>query len=147
VNNLSYKTVHANAQTVEHAWYIIDAEDKVLGRMASKIAVLLMGKHKPYVTKHVDCGDFIVVINAEKVRLTGKKLDQKESIHHTGHPGGQRSETARQLIARKPEKLVEDAIRDMLPKTKLGDAMYSKLFVYKGDKHPHAAQKPKEFKF
>lgn len=146
MNNLSYKTVHANDKTVEREWFIIDAEDKVLGRMASKIAILLMGKHKPYVTKHVDCGDFIVVINAEKVRLTGNKLDDKLSIHHTGHPGGQRTETARHLIARKPEKLIEDAIRDMLPKTKLGDAMYTKLFVYKGDKHPHMAQRPKEFK-
>lgn len=147
MNNLSYKTVHANDKTVEREWFIVDAEDKTLGRMASKIATLLMGKHKPYVTKHVDCGDFIVVINAEKVRLTGKKMDQKESIHYTGYPGGQRVATAREIIARKPEKLIEDAVRDMLPKTKLGDAMYSKLFVYKGEKHPHAAQKPKEFKF
>ena len=147
MNNLSYKTVHANDKTVEREWFIVDAENKTLGRMASKIAVLLMGKHKPYVTKHVDCGDYIVVINAEKVRLTGKKMDTKESIRHTGYPGGQRSETARELIARKPEKLIEDSVRDMLPKTKLGDAMYSKLFVYKGEKHPHAAQKPKEFKF
>ena len=147
MNNLSYQTVHANDKTVEREWHLIDAEDKILGRLASKIAFLLMGKHKTYVTKHVDCGDYVVVVNCEKVRLTGKKLDQKESIHHTGHPGGQRTETARQLIARKPEKLLEDAVRDMLPKTKLGDAMYTKLFVYKGEKHNNTAQKPKPYKF
>src|SRR4029077_606182 len=115
-------------------------------RMCTRIASLLMGKHKPYVTKHTDCGDYVVVINASKVRLTGKKLDQKESIRYTGYPGGQRSETARELIARRPEKLVEDAVRDMLPKTKLGDKMYTKLFVYAGEKHDHTAQKPKPFK-
>lgn len=143
MNNLSYKTVHANDKTVEREWHIIDAENKTLGRLATKVASLLIGKHKPYITKHVDCGDYVIIVNAEKVRLTGKKMDQKESIRHTGYPGGQRIETARELIARRPEKLVEDAVRDMLPKTRLGDQMYKKLFVYKGENHPHGAQKPK----
>ncbi len=143
MDTLSYKTKHANAQNVVHEWLIIDAENQTLGRISTKIASLLIGKHKPSVTKHADCGDYVIVINADKVRLTGKKLDQKVSIRHTGYPGGQRSETAREILSRKPEKLLEDAVHDMLPKTKLGAAMYKKLYVYAGEKHNHAAQKPR----
>jgi large subunit ribosomal protein L13 len=146
VSTTSFKTIHANDKTVTREWHLVDAEDKTLGRLASKIASLLIGKHKPYITKHADCGDYVVVINADKVRLTGNKLDQMESIHYTGYPGGLRKETARKVLARRPEKLIEEAVRGMLPKTKLGDKMYTKLFVYAGEKHDHIAQKPKPIK-
>ncbi len=147
MNTLSYKTVSANAQTVEHEWYVIDAEGETLGRMCSRIAHVLRGKHKPSFTSHVDCGDYVIVLNADKVRLTGNKMQQKVYLSHTGFPGGQKSITAAELVARKPHALVENAVRGMLPKTKLGRAMIKKLFVYATSEHPHEAQQPKPFKF
>lgn len=146
MDTLSYKTKHANAGNVKREWFIIDAEDKVLGRLASKIAMILMGKNKPSYTAHYDTGDFVIVTNAGKVKLTGKKMDQKETIHHTGYPGGQRSEIARDLLGRIPERLLENAVKDMLPHTRLGNAMFKKLFVYGGTEHPHNAQQPKAIK-
>lgn len=127
-------------------WYIIDAEGEVLGRMSTKIAMVLRGKHKPDFTPHIDSGDNVIVINAEKVKLTGNKAEAKTYIRHTGYPGGQRSATVREVLAKKPEAVVETAVRGMLPKTKLGRAMFSKLFVYTGSEHPHAAQQPETLK-
>ena len=132
---------------MERKWYVVDAEGKTAGRLFSHIAHILRGKNKPSFTPHVDCGDYVIVLNAEKVRFTGNKLDQKEYIRYTGYPGGQRRETARNLLNRKPEAVVENGVKGMLPKTKLGRAIIKKLFVYAGDNHPHAAQKPEPIKF
>jgi large subunit ribosomal protein L13 len=129
-------------KTVQRAWLVIDVKDKVLGRVASTIASVLRGKHKPIFTPHADCGDFVVVINADKVRLTGKKWQDKKYIHHTMYPGGLVTFSAEQAVQRKPTRLVEDAVRRMLPRTPLGRALMKKLKIYAGDKHPHAAQKP-----
>ncbi len=147
VDTLSYKTKSARKEDVQHGWYIIDAEGETLGRMASKIATVLRGKHKPSYTPHVDCGDHVIVVNAGKVRLTGSKMEQKEYLRYSGYPGGQKSETLRHLLNRKPEIVVENAVKGMLPKNKLGRAMFKKLYVYAGGQHPHAAQKPEPFKF
>ena len=147
MNAPSYKTISANANTVERKWYVIDAEGEVVGRMATGIASVLRGKHKPTFTPHADTGDYIIVINAEKVRFTGNKLDQKEYIHHTGYPGGQRRIVARDLLKKRPIKIVENAVRGMLPKNKLGRAVIKKLFIYEGNEHPHVAQKPETLKF
>ncbi|HPK10228.1 MAG TPA: 50S ribosomal protein L13 [Saprospiraceae bacterium] len=147
MNAPSYKTISANANTVERKWYVIDAEGEVVGRMATGIASVLRGKHKPTFTPHADTGDYIIVINAEKVRFTGNKLDQKEYIHHTGYPGGQRRIVARDLLEKRPIKIVENAVRGMLPKNKLGRAVIKKLFIYEGNEHPHVAQKPETLKF
>ncbi len=147
MNTLSYKTISAKKETVQRSWHIIDAEGEVLGRMSSGIANYLRGKHKPSYTPHVDTGDYVIVINASKVRLTGSKMDQKEYIRHTGYPGGQRRVVAKELLAKKPIKLVENAVKGMLPKNKLGNAMFKKLFVYEGSEHPHSAQQPQELKF
>jgi large subunit ribosomal protein L13 len=147
VNTRSYNTASANKEEVERKWYVVDAEGKTAGRLFSHIAHILRGKNKPSFTPHVDCGDFVIVLNAEKVRFTGNKLDQKEYIRYTGYPGGQRRETARNLLNRKPEAVIENGIKGMLPKTKLGRAMIKKLFVYAGENHPHAAQKPEPIKF
>lgn len=146
MDTLSYKTVSANDKLVKRAWYIIDAEDIVLGRMASKIAHILRGKNKPYFTPHHDCGDYVIVVNAEKVKLTGKKLTDKEYVRYTGYPGGQRFANPRLMLEKKPEFIVENAVRGMLPKNALGRKMYKKLFVYAGTEHPHAAQKPENLK-
>lgn len=127
---------------VERNWYIVDASDKVLGRLASRIATYLRGKHKPQFTPNVDTGDFVIVINAEKVRLTGNKLEQKVYYHHTGYPGGIKAETAKSRIKRKPEQMIIDAVWGMLPKNRLGRKMIKKLKVYRGSEHPHHAQKP-----
>ncbi len=135
-------TKFAKKGEVERKWYVVDASGKVLGRMASQIATYLRGKHKPQFTPNVDTGDFIVVINAEKVRLTGKKLDQKVYYHHTGYPGGLKAETARIRLQRKPEQVIMDAVKGMLPKNRLGRKMLKKLKVYRGAEHPHQAQKP-----
>jgi large subunit ribosomal protein L13 len=143
MNTNSYKTISANAATVEKEWLLVDAENLVLGRMATKIAVLLRGKHKPYYTPHVDCGDNVIVINADKVRLTGQKWDDKEYIRHTGFPGGQRVTTARQMLKKKPTAIVEHAIKGMLPKTRLGSELFRNLKVYAGAAHPHEAQNPR----
>jgi large subunit ribosomal protein L13 len=136
------KTVMGSKETVRRDWVVIDVKDKVLGRAATTIASVLRGKHKPTFTPHADCGDFVVVVNADKVRLTGKKWQDKKYIHHTQFPGGFREYTAEQAVARHPTRLVEDAVRRMLPRTNLGRALMKKLKVYAGDKHPHAAQKP-----
>ncbi len=136
------RTTFAKKGDVQRKWYVVDATDKVLGRLATQIAAYLRGKHKPQFTPNVDTGDFIVVINAEKVRLTGKKLDQKIYYHHTGYPGGLRAETARQRLQRKPEEIIKDAVWGMLPKNRLGRKLFKKLKVYRGPEHPHQAQKP-----
>lgn len=144
MDTLSYKTVSANVNTVNKEWLLVDAENEILGRLASNVAKLLRGKHKPNFTPHVDCGDNVVIINAEKVVLTGDKLNAKEYVRHTGYPGGQRSKTAHQLLETKPEMLVEKAIKGMLPKNKLGAQLYRNLYVYVGSEHKQEAQKPKK---
>jgi len=136
------KTVMGSRKTVQRNWVVIDVKDKVLGRAATTIASVLRGKHKPIFTPHADCGDFVVVINAEKVRLTGNKWKDKPYIHHTMFPGGFKSYSAEKAVQRKPTRLVEDAVRRMLPRTALGRALMKKLKIYAGDQHPHAAQKP-----
>lgn len=146
VDTLSFKTKSRRPEDVERKWYLIDAEGLVVGRLCTQIAHILRGKHLPEYTPHVDCGDNVIVINAEKVRFTGNKLDQKEYIRHTGYPGGQRKETARDLMDRKPVDVIENAVRGMLPKNRLGRAMFRKLYVYTGTEHPHAAQKPEILK-
>ena len=143
MNTLSYKTVSANKATVDKEWVIIDAEGQILGRLASKVAAMLRGKHKPNFTPHVDCGDNVIVINAEKVALTGKKMTDKVYIRHTGYPGGQRFTTADALLRKKPIAMVEKAVKGMLPRNRLGSALYRNLHVYAGSEHPHEAQKPK----
>jgi large subunit ribosomal protein L13 len=142
VDTLSYRTQSAKKETVKQDWTIVDAEGQPLGRLASVIAKTLRGKHKVCYTPHVDCGDYVIVINAEKVRLTGGKMKQKVYLRHSGYPGGQKSKTAAQIIDQHPHRLMEIAVKGMLPKTKLGRAMYKKLFVYAGAEHPHKAQKP-----
>lgn len=136
------KTYFANAQTAKQSWYVVDATDKVLGRLASKIAHRLRGKHKPEYTPHVDTGDYIVVINAEKVALTGRKAEAKKYHRHTGYPGGIRETSFREMNENHPERVVELAVKGMLPKNKLGRAMFSKLRVYAGNEHRHHAQQP-----
>ena len=143
MNTLSYKTVSANKATVNKEWVIIDAESKVLGRLATVAASMLRGKHKTNYTPHVDCGDNVIIINAEKAVLTGNKMDEKEYVRHTGYPGGQRFVTADKLLKKKPIALVENAVKGMLPKNRLGSALYRNLHVYAGSSHPHEAQKPK----
>ena len=144
VNTLSYKTVSANKETVEKEWYIVDAKNVVLGRLASVVAIVLRGKHKPSFTPHVDCGDNVIVINADKIKLTGKKMSDKQYISHSGYPGGQRKQTPEDLLSKKPEAVVERAVKGMLPKSRLGSEMFRNLFVYAADTHPHEAQQPKE---
>jgi large subunit ribosomal protein L13 len=144
VNTLSYKTVSANKATVNKEWVIIDAEGQVLGRLASLVASMLRGKHKTNFTPHVDCGDNVIVINAGKVELTGKKMSDKIYIRHTGFPGGQRFTTAEALLKKKPIGLVEKAVKGMLPGNRLGSELYRNLHVYAGSEHPHEAQKPKK---
>ncbi|EPA00245.1 LSU ribosomal protein L13p (L13Ae) [Indibacter alkaliphilus LW1] len=146
MDTLSYKTKSANAATVDKKWVVVDAQSAVLGRFASEVARILRGKHKPYFTPHVDCGDNVIVINADKVRLTGRKMDEKVYVRHTGYPGGQRISTPRILKDKSASILVEKAVRGMLPKNRLGRQMYRNLFVYNGPEHPHAAQQPKEIK-
>lgn len=145
MDTLSYKTKSLRKEDVERDWYIVDATNQPLGRMATQIATMLRGKHKPSYTPHIDNGDFIIVINADKVRLTGNKWEQKEYQRYTGYPGGQKTKTARQIKEYKPEFIIENAVRGMLPKNRLGRAMYRKLRVYKaGEEHQHAANNPKE---
>ncbi len=144
MDTLSYKTVSANSKTVNKEWVLIDAENAVLGRLASKAAVLLRGKHKPNYTPHVDCGDNVIIINAEKIKLTGNKWNAKEYVRHSGYPGGQTVETAKQVMAKKPTAMVEKAIKGMLPKTKLGADLFRNLYVYEGSEHKQEAQKPKK---
>ena len=146
MDSLSYKTISANAATVTKEWVVIDATNEVLGRLASQIAKILRGKNKPGYTPHVDCCDYVIVVNAEKVKLTGDKLTEKVYVRHTGYPGGQRFATAQDYLKKKPEFVIEEAVRGMLPKTRLGEAIFKNLKVYAGAEHPHAAQNPKAIK-
>jgi len=138
------KTFSAKAETVNHEWFVVDATDKILGRVATEIATRLRGKHKPEYTPHVDTGDFIVVVNAEKIRVTGKKASDKKYYHHTGYIGGIKEISFEKLIDKAPERVIETAVKGMLPKGPLGRAMLKKLKVYDGDQHPHSAQQPQE---
>ena len=146
MDTLSYKTISANRATVNKEWLIIDAENEVLGRLASDVANLLRGKYKTNFTPHVDCGDNVVIINAEKIRLTGKKLTDKVYVRHTGYPGGQRFTTPKELLAHKPIAVIEKAVKGMLPKNRLGSALFRNLYVYAGTEHQQQAQSPKVYK-
>ncbi len=141
------KTFMASPATIERKWYVVDAANKTLGRLASEVAKVLRGKNKVIFTPHMDTGDFVIVVNADKVKVTGRKLDQKIYFHHSGYVGGLKETTLREMMAKKPEKVVELAIKGMLPKGPLGREMYRKLHVYAGPEHPHAAQKPEELTF
>ncbi|MEL4457109.1 50S ribosomal protein L13 [Lutimonas vermicola] len=143
MNTLSYRTVSANKATVNKEWLVVDAEGEVLGRLASKVAKLIRGKHKPNFTPHVDCGDNVVIINAEKIKLTGNKWNDKTYVRHTGYPGGQRTLTANELFGKSPSRVVEKAVKGMLPKNKLGSALFRNLYVYAGGEHQQEAQKPR----
>jgi len=146
VDSLSYKTKFLNKNTVEKKWVLVDADSISLGRLASGVAKIIRGKTKPGYSPHVDCGDNVVVINADKVRFTGKKLDNKIYTRHTGYPGGQRTTTARQMMNKSSQRVIENAVRGMLPRNRLGRALFNNLHVYAGADHPHEAQKPKEVK-
>jgi large subunit ribosomal protein L13 len=141
---LGYRTISIRKEDVPamRKWYIVDADGETVGRLCSKIASVLRGKHKPTYTPHVDTGDFVIIINAEKIRFTGKKMAQKQYLTYSHHPGGQKSALAKDVLAKKPHYILEEAIKGMLPKNKLGRAMYKKAFIYTGAEHPHAAQKP-----
>jgi len=139
-------TYSAKNEEIEKSWYLVDAENKVLGKLASKIAAVLRGKHKPIFTTHVDTGDFVVVINAKKIHLTGKKLKNKYYYRHSGYPGGLKVMSAEDMLKKKPENLIKLAVRGMLPKNKLGRKQLKKLKIYAGADHPHKAQMPKELK-
>lgn len=143
MDTLSYKTISANKATVDKQWVLIDAEGQTLGRLASKVAILLRGKHKPNFTPHVDCGDNVIVINSEKINLSGNKWNDKSYIRHTGYPGGQRSLTVTEMFAKDPARLVEKSVKGMLPKNKLGAALFRNLDVVVGAAHKHEAQQPK----
>jgi len=147
VDALSYKTVSIDKNSVEKNWYIVDAEGKVLGRVASEIAKVIRGKHKTNYTPNVDCGDCVIVINAGKIKLTGKKLQEKEYITHSLYPGGQKVVTPKEMLAKHPIRPIEWAIKGMLPKNRLGRQLFGNLYVYEGAEHPHEAQKPVELKF
>ena len=138
------KSYMQKKETVERKWYVIDAEGKPLGRVASKAAHILRGKHKATYTPHIDCGDYVIILNASKVLLTGNKLEDKKYYSHSQYPGGLRTRTAKEMIEKYPEEMVEKAVKGMLPKNRLGRAMYKKLFVYAGSDHKHMAQKPSE---
>ena len=146
MDTLSYKTISSNISTVEKKWIVVDADQKVLGRMASEVAKIIRGKNKPSFSPHVDCGDNVIVINSDKVQLTGKKWTDKEYIRHTGYPGGQRTQTPLQVKAKSSTILVENAVRGMLPRNRLGRQVFKNLHVYEGNEHPHEAQKPQEVK-
>lgn len=146
MNTLSYRTVSANNATVQKEWFVVDATNQVLGRLSSQVAGILRGKHKTSFTPHVDCGDNIIVINAEKVRLTGKKWTDKEYRRHTGYPGGQRISSPAEVALNNPGKIIEMAVKRMLPRNRLGSAIFNNLYVYAGPDHPHTAQQPRELK-
>ena len=147
MSKLHFSTRHANAATVQHNWYVVDGSNQTVGRMCAKVAAVLRGKNKAYYTPHVDCGDYVIVINADKVKFTGNKLEEKEYLNYSGYPGGLKTEKAIDLLRRRPEAIVERAIKGMLPKNRLGRKMFKKLFVYAGGEHQHVAQQPKELKF
>ena len=144
MDTLSYKTVSANKNTVQKEWILVDATDQILGRLTSRVAIILRGKHKASFTPHVDCGDNVIIINAEKIKLTGKKLSQREYVRHSGYPGGQKTETVENLLKRRPTIVIERAVKGMLPKNRLGSELFRNLHVFEGDNHPHAAQQPKK---
>ena len=142
----SYKTVSLNAATVDKQWVVIDATDLALGRLASRVALVLRGKNKPGFTPHVDCGDNVIIVNAEKVALKGNKMTDRVYVRYTGYPGGQRFTTPKEILAKKPTELIRMSVKGMLPKTRLGDKLYGNLYVYAGPEHPHKAQNPTEIK-
>ena len=144
MDTLSYKTISANKETVTKDWVVVDAEGQTLGRLASKVAKMIRGKHKANYTPHVDCGDNVIVINSEKITLSGNKMTKKTYIRHTGYPGGQRFTSVEEMLAKHPERVVEKAVRGMLPKNRLGRALYKNLKVVVGAEHNHEAQKPKK---
>lgn len=141
------KSFMASPATIERKWYVVDATDKTLGRLASEVAKVLRGKNKPIFTPHIDTGDYVIIVNAEKVQVTGKKLDQKVYYHHSDYVGGMKETTLREMMAKKPEKVIELAVKGMLPKGPLGREMYKKLYVYAGPDHKHQAQKPETLTF
>ena len=147
MSKLHFTTKHANEATVQRNWYVVDGTNQTVGRMCAKIASVLRGKNKAYYTPHVDCGDYIIVTNCEKVKFTGNKLEDKKYLTFSGYPGGQKGETAKNLLNRRPEVVIERAVKGMLPKNRLGRQMYKKLFVYVGNEHPHGAQKPENLTF
>lgn len=136
------KSYMANPQNVERKWFVVDATDMILGRFATEVASILRGKHKPTFTPHVDCGDYVIIVNAEKIAFTGNKLEDKNYYRHSGYPGGLKTRNLKTMLEKQPEKVLESAIKGMLPKNTLGRNMYRKLFVYSGAEHPHQAQKP-----
>lgn len=142
MDTLSYKTVSANKATVDKQWIVIDAKDQVLGRLSSEVAKRIRGKHKPGFTPHVDCGDNVIVINSDQIKLTGNKWTDKVYVSHTGYPGGQKTITPKQLMAKSSTRIVEKAVKGMLPKNRLGRALFGNLYVYEGADHPHEAQQP-----
>ena len=139
------KSYVPNAQNIDRKWYVVDAKDVVLGRLSTEVASVLRGKHKPIFTSNMDCGDYVIIINAEKVALTGKKLTDKIYYYHSGYSSGLKTRNAKEMLEKQPQKLVEKAVRGMLPKSKLGDAIYRKLYVYCGEDHPHQAQNPEVY--
>ena len=143
MDTLSYKTKSANKVTVDKQWVVVDADSKTLGRLASEVAKMIRGKNKPSFTPHVDCGDNVIVLNADKVKLTGKKWTDRVYLRYTGYPGGQRATTPRELKEKSSTLLVERAVRGMLPKNRLGRSLFNNLYVYEGTEHPHEAQQPK----
>ena len=147
MSKLHFTTKHANAATVQRNWYVVDGTNQTVGRVCARIAAVLRGKNKAYYTPHVDCGDFVIIINADKVVFSGNKMDEKLYQNFSGYPGGLKEEAARDLLKRRPEAVVERAIKGMLPKNRLGRQKFKKLFVYAGAQHPHIAQNPKELKF
>jgi large subunit ribosomal protein L13 len=147
MSKLHFTTKHANEATVKRNWYVVDGTNQTVGRVCSRIAAVLRGKHKTSYTPHVDTGDFIVVINADKVLFSGNKMDEKIYINFSGYPGGKKEEAAKSLLKRRPEAVIERAVKGMLPKNRLGRKMFKKLFVYAGAEHPHTAQKPQTLTF
>jgi len=147
MSKFHFSTKHANAATVQHNWYVVDGTNQTVGRMCARIAAVLRGKNKAYYTPHVDCGDYVIVTNCDKVVFTGNKIDEKIYDTFSGYPGGRKEETAKILMKRRPEVVIERAVKGMLPKNRLGRKMFKKLYVYVGAEHPHIAQQPKELKF
>ena len=141
------KTFVPKKEQIEKKWWLVDAENKVLGRLATEVAILLRGKRKPEFAHFLDCGDFVIVINAEKIKLTGKKIEQKKYYSHSGYPGGIKEKTMKELLETKPEEIIKKAVWGMIPKNKLGREVYKKLKVYRGSQHPHEAQQPVEYQF
>ncbi|NNC94565.1 MAG: 50S ribosomal protein L13 [Chitinophagales bacterium] len=146
MNTLSYRTQHARKEDVTRDWYVVDAEGQTLGRLVSRIATVLRGKHKASYTAHVDTGDYVIVLNSNKIHLSGNKWNDKKYITFSGYPGGQKITAAKDLNRKKPTAMIEQSVKGMLPKNRLGRQMFKKLFVYDGNEHPHTAQKPKELK-